>query len=337
MNLRTLVRLAWDGRLRVMVRLARELRSYYRVLWVASAARSGILRRLSAGPVAFEELAAAFAPDPAARDGLASWLRLGVALRELRGGARGYRLRGLLARRSVDAAHDAAAALLEEAARLHHPLVLEEPARARENRPWALADYDHPLVARSSRLLEPFVAEALEAAVPREGAVRLLEVGCGSGVYVRLACERNPRLSALAVELDPAVASAARENSRAWGIETRVVVEAGDIRARPPDPSYDLATLHNNVYYFPVAERGTLLRHLRGFLRPGGALLVTTACRGGSFGLEVLDLWASTTAGAGRLPDRDELLAQLREAGFSDPRARSLIWGDRYYAFSARA
>ena len=39
---------------------------------------------------------------------------------------------------------------------------------------------------------------------------------------------------------------------------------------RAAEPAFDLATLHNNIYYFPVAERVSLLRHVRGFLRPGG-------------------------------------------------------------------
>ena len=54
----------------------------------------------------------------------------------------------------------------------------------------------------------------------------------------------------------------ARQNVAAWGVADRVTIETGDVRARRAEPSYDLVTLHNNVYYFPVDERVALLQGL---------------------------------------------------------------------------
>jgi hypothetical protein len=86
---------------------------------------------------------------------------------------------------------------------------------------------------------------------------------------------------------------------------------------------------------FPVGDRPALFAHLRGFLRPGGRLLLTTACRGGSAAMEVLSLWAALTDGCGRLPDRAELTTQLQAAGFGAVRDLSLVPGDRFLAFVA--
>jgi len=110
-------------------------------------------------------------------------------------------------------------------------------------------------------------------------------------------------------------------------------VEVGDIRRRAPAAAFDLATLHQNIYYFPAAERPALLRHVRGFLKPGGRLLLTTECLGSSTAAAVLDLWGAMTAGCGRLPEPDELAAQLAAAGFAGVAARSLIPGESFYAF----
>ena len=55
----------------------------------------------------------------------------------------------------------------------------------------------------------------------------LLEIGCGSAVYIRPAAARNPELIAVGLGLPPEVAAMARGN---------------------------LASLHNNIYYFPVDE-----------------------------------------------------------------------------------
>jgi len=118
-------------------------------------------------------------------------------------------------------------------------------------------------------------------------------------------------------------------------LETRVKVETGDIRARTPDEPFDIATLYNNIYYFPVAERVELLRHIGSFLKPGAFLLLTTCCQGGSLGAEALNLWGAATSGAGRLPAENELIGQLREAGYSTVKARNLLPGDRFMSFQA--
>ena len=184
-------------------------------------------------------------------------------------------------------------------------------------------------------ILEVFQAEIIRSTFPARGALRLLEIGCGSGVYPRYAAKRNPSLTALGLELQPAVAEMARRNLRGWGLETRVKVETCDVREKVPDEPFDIATLYNNIYYFPVDERVALLGHIGSFLRPGGFLLLTTCCQGGSLGAEALNLWGAATAGAGRLPAEEELISQLREAGYSSVKTKNLLPGDRFVAFQA--
>src|SRR4029453_6197719 len=108
-----------------------------------------------------------------------AWRAVGVRLGELSLDERGYSVRGRLARRLAEADHDAVAALVEEAASLHYSMLRELPARAREARPMTLADQDGRRIARSSRGLEPILGEAVDDVVPADGAVRLLEIGCG--------------------------------------------------------------------------------------------------------------------------------------------------------------
>jgi hypothetical protein len=78
-----------------------------------------------------------------------------------------------------------------------------------------------------------------------------------------------------------------------------------------------------------------VLGHIRRFLRPGGFLLVTTCCQGGSLGAEALNLWGAATHGAGRLPAEPELVSQLREAGYRNVKTKNLLPGDRFVAFQA--
>jgi SAM-dependent methyltransferase len=333
MRLRTLLALARSGQLGLLLSTSRALRPYYRLAFLAAAASSGALKVLAEGPVPLDALAARLGVPRSMRDGLEAWLRVGVWVGELRAGPQGYGLRGGPARRLADTANDAAAALIEEAGTLHHRFITESPRRLRDGQPFTLADQNGPLVARSSRMVEPFVCEAVDDAIPRDGAVRLLEIGCGSAVYIRHAARRNAALTALGLELQPDVAEVARENVRRWDLASRVAIEVGDIRARVPEPAFDLATLHNSIYYFPVEARVDVLRHVARFLRPGGRLLLTSICLGKGAAVDVLNLWAAMTDGCGRLPAPREMVAQMEQAGYTAVVSRSLIPSDSFYSF----
>jgi SAM-dependent methyltransferase len=306
----------------------------YRGAFLTAASAHGLLRALAEQPRSAEEVAALLRPG-ANVEPLRAWLDLGVRLGELKKTRRGYALRGFFAKGLARVKNDAIAAALEEVTRFHHEVLLGAPALFTEGRRLSLADQDGALIARSTRVIEPFVEEAVDAFIPKSGPQRLLEVGCGTGVYVRHALARNPRVTAVALELQAEVADLARRNFDAWGLGDRVEVVHGDLRALEFQPQFDRITLHNNIYYFPVEERVRVLARVRRFLAPGGQVLITTACRGGNVGLEVLNLWFASADCGGRLPDAEEMLRQLRDAGFESPRALRLIPGDQYYAFRA--
>jgi SAM-dependent methyltransferase len=333
MKLRTLFSLIGNGQLAVMLSMARVVGPYHRLAFVASGLSNGVLRKLAAGPVALDALAADLGAGSAMRDGLEAWLQLGVAVGELRCGADGYTLRGKLSRQLTDPTNDAAAAFIEEVALLHNTLISESTDRLRRASPFTLADQDARLVARSSRLAEPFICEALDAVIPTHGPVKLFEIGCGTAAYIRYAAARNLGLTALGIDLQPGAAALAAENISGWNLATRVAIECGDVTRRNPEPVFDVATLHQNIYYFPVQSRVTVLRHVRGFLKPGGRLLLTTFCQGRGIGGGVLSLWGAMTEGCGRLPTPAEMMEQLAEAGFCDVTRRRLIPFESFHAF----
>ncbi len=337
MKLFTLWSLLRGGRLPLLLKLSRLLNSSYRANFLSAAAASGLLDLLAAGPVPFQEIAARLAPDPAFLDALTSWLQVGVKLGDLRQNEQGYFLGSRLAKKLADPRHDYAAAFLEEAVVLHRDLIRRFPLLAKEKRRFTLADQDGELIARSSRMIEPLVFEAIDSAVPKTGSFRLLEVGCGSGIYLKYSLERNPNLLALGIELQPPVAQAARSNLESWRLDQRADIVVGDIRTKNPKPIFDLVTLHNNIYYFPFDHRPELLSFLRGFLKPGGRLLLTTGCRGGSVIMELLNLWGAATEGCGQLPTPQEMVQHLRQGGFSGIKAHRLYPFETFYSFLGTA
>lgn len=334
MVLKPFLGLLRDGQLGALLGVGSELKSFYKLTYVAAAGESGLLDRLAKGPATLDLLAEYYSAAGQGKEALEAWLQLGVRLHLLTAGPNGYSLKGL-AETLAQPENDAALALAQEVAGLHHKLIAETLPKLRRNELWSLADQDGELIARSSRILEAFQAEVIQRTVPARGALRLIEIGCGSGVYVRYAAERNPALTARAVELQPAVAEVARNNFQKWNLEDRVTVEQIDIRAKTPDETFDIATLYNNIYYFPVEERVALLEHVGSFVKPGGFLLLTTCCQGGSLAAEALNLWAAATTGSGRLPAEEELIGQLRQARFGTVKTMNLLPGDRFVAFQA--
>lgn len=333
MKLSTVVSLATSGRVQALRELLSLSTEATRVHFLAAAARAGLLKALCDGAREESSLAASLGL-PAGSGAFRAWLEVGAALGELEVASGHWALGSRLARALAQERNDDLSAILEEVATLHARLLHETPERIRDGRPFTLADQDGELIARSSRILEPLMEEVIAEHVPAHGPFRLLEVGCGSGVYLRFAAERNRELTALGLELQVQVAQRARENLATWKVGDRVRVEAQDLRQRPPEPAFNLVTLHNNIYYFPAAERMSVLRHAAGFLAPGGKLLVTTVGRGGTPSGAVLHLWGEATEGCGGLPEPQVLCDQLKEAGLVSVSCRNVGAPlERFYSF----
>jgi SAM-dependent methyltransferase len=224
---------------------------------------------------------------------------------------------------------------LQEIVDYHYVYVVDTPTMLRKQEWFPFDEVPGELVARSSRVSEPFIFEAVDAAIPSQGEFQLLEVGCGSGVYIQRACTRNPQLRAVGLELQEKVAVMARRNIQAWGLQDRTTIEHCDVRKYASSQKFDLVTLHQNIYYFPVQEREDLCQHLKAYLKPGGQVLFTSACQGGGPGIQGLNIQVSTTEGLSPLPDPDQLCQQLKAAGFSEVRTKRLLPFESLWAFRA--
>lgn len=329
----TLARRGW---LRPMIELGWLGRSAYRVAFRGAGLESGLLRELDHQPSSVAGLMSRLDFQPDMADGLASWLDAGVACGELsRDGEGRYVIRRQSLKKLLRPANDPVAAFTIEMATLHHRLLLETPRRLASGERFAVSEADPAVIARSSRLSEPWITSALERCAPQSEPVRLLEVGCGSGTHIRTAAQMNRQLTAVGLELQEPAAEIARRNIATWGLDERVEIAVGDIRDRTPDASADLVTLHQNIYYFREQDQVELFQHLAGFLAPGGTLLVMTAVRTGTLASATLDLWGAMSEGCSRLPVPDELVARMHEAGLRDARAAKLGSDGLYYAFVA--
>jgi len=317
MNVMTAAKCFLASKPSVFFRTFRALNETYRAAFVSTAAAEGVLELLRRGPQEATTIASALGLDGSVKE-LETWLDLGVSLGELRRDSDGrYRLRGALSRRLAEPDNDTPLAYLRARIEVILDYVTKTPERLRRGERFTLDDGIGELFARSSRTVEPLLFDLVDRVVPETGRCRLLEVGCGSGVYIRRACRRNEELEAVGIDLSRQAADFARKNLDDWGLGDRVQVETGDIRAFSDGGGFDIVTFYNLIYYFPESERPAVLGHLYELVRPGGLLVLMTITKGGNPATRTMDLWSTMTEGCGPLPSRSQLEDQLDEAGFS--------------------
>jgi len=111
---------------------------------------------------------------------------------------------------------------------------------------------------------------------------------------------------------------------------------AGPLRCRHPAP-YDLIILLNILYYFPATEREEFLRKLRSLLAPQGVIAIAMPVQGRGKDLAAanLNMVNCSLNGLTPLPDLDDLLNLLKEAGFSHIRVQRLNPGSAFCGISA--
>lgn len=322
---------------REMLQMMQSGKAFLRLHFLCAAFESGLLAALRA-PQSASELGQSL---PVQRpEMLRALLDLGQSLNEfsLRGGR--YHLRGRLSRTLATPEGDPLAAAVQAYATYYNSVYRHAAGRLRGE---ALGDYlarIGEVVARFSVLTEPYLRSFIHTAVKGAGPLRVLDVGCGSGVALHSAWQANPQVTGVGLDLDPQVAAQAQGNLRAWGLQDRFQVLGGDIRRPPAGLSgpFELIILFNLIYYFPLAERTGLLASLLRLLAPRGALLLASNFRG--LGRDCwaanLDLAVNSMLGCAPLPELDVLRAQLAQAGYQVVRTERLMSGGEFYGIEAR-
>ena len=248
-------------------------------------------------------------------------------LGELRCRAGRWSLRGWRSKALAVPAADTMRAMVEEALRYDAAVYAGLGRHLRGAPPGDYLRATGAVIARASRLVEPVLAPLLRSLVAERRPRRLLDVGCGTGVYlIHAATAGGPPLGGLGVDRDAGVVALARRHLADAGLAERFEVRHADIRTiQLPAASFDLVLLFQNVCYFGEDERPALLRRLYGLLAPGGALLLASLFAGPSLAAAHDDLLFRATAGCAPLPRRQELDRQLRDAGFTTTRWVQLL------------
>jgi SAM-dependent methyltransferase len=312
-----------------------DSRALVRSLFLSSATRTGLLDALADGAT-FAEIAAWIGCTRPER--LQAWLDVGTELGEIAQRSGRYRLRGIRARAIVAGDTMLSAhyrSMLDYQAGCYADLVgllVSPPGEGRSD-----LDEHADDIAQVSLAATPFIEAYLTSVIAETRPERVLDVGCGTGVYARIVAGLSPQTLVDGIDLAPAVIDAARAEVRAAGLDDRIRLQAGDVRTWTPeaDVGYDLILLLNNVYYFPRGERVALYRGLGRLLTRPGHLIITTLAAPGSVAAAHLNFMLACQTGAAALPRDGELAADLAEAGFADIQAQPIVPTEPFLAVRA--
>ncbi|HEX4347809.1 MAG TPA: class I SAM-dependent methyltransferase [Vicinamibacterales bacterium] len=191
---------------------------------------------------------------------------------------------------------------------------------------------ENPIWVEFARSMVPMMLPAGHAiagmvADPAAGAIKVLDIAAGHGMFGVIIAQHNPKAEVVAVDWAP-VLKVAEENARAAGVESRYKTAPGDAFKVDFGTGYDVVLVPNFLHHFDHATCTTFLKKCHAALKTGGRVVVVefvpnadrvSPPMAAGFSLTML---AGTPAGDAYT--MAELEKQLRDAGFNNISAHAL-------------
>jgi 2-polyprenyl-3-methyl-5-hydroxy-6-metoxy-1,4-benzoquinol methylase len=120
-------------------------------------------------------------------------------------------------------------------------------------------------------ILRPQLLSVMDLLLTDEG--RILDVGCGFGLFAAYFGQTHPRRRIVGVDPDARRVDIARRVAKSLGLREHAFV-AGDIRDVPIQGPFDAVYVLDVMHHLPPEDQWGVLQRLHGLLVPGGVLLV---------------------------------------------------------------
>ena len=132
-------------------------------------------------------------------------------------------------------------------------------------------------------------------AVAGDRPLKVLDVGCGTGVFAARLREAVPLARVWGIDLVPGMLrkGADRWKRHAEGVQP---VQGDSERLPFADGSFDVITCANSFHHYPHQEHA--VREMRRVLRPGGRLMIVDGYRDAPWGWLIYDVCVANVEGA---------------------------------------
>jgi malonyl-CoA O-methyltransferase len=114
--------------------------------------------------------------------------------------------------------------------------------------------------------VQRIVGRMLSDSLPQEGAGRILEIGCGTGIYTDMLLEKHALAEIESVDISPAMIEAAEKRLKSRGVKFIVC----DGEKYTPSGSFDLITSNATLHWF--SDIGASIERYSGYLAKSGTI-----------------------------------------------------------------
>ena len=138
-----------------------------------------------------------------------------------------------------------------------------------------VSSYDNPIVRMYSRvrfiILREYFLEEIEQYLPTSG--RILDIGCGFGLFSLYFASLEPRRRFLGIDLDARRIQYAQDSAKRLGLPN-VEYRVGNAVDWDTDEKFDAIYIVDLLHHMPFRDVPEFLARLRSRLRDGGTLIV---------------------------------------------------------------
>lgn len=248
---------------------------------------------------------------------LASLLDMGCSLKEISCKNGKYKLKGSMAKAFVTSVpiRD----LIRETVQYHAGIAQNIHTYLLKNISGDYLDRVGGLIAESSRLTEPLIKAFIYHNVKKAEKLSILEIGCGSGEYLRYYVDINSSSSGIAIDRDKSAVAIAQRRIKENGITANFTAVQDNIikPVKIRGMEFDLVTSYSNIYYFSDDERLGLFNSVHKMLKENGRFMLATGMKSGGLSSCYYDLIFTATKGLYPLPEADGIVNDMRRCGFS--------------------
>ncbi len=318
MNLRYMLAFMRILKIPGLMPIMKDLQAFLRFNFMFAAYESGLLAALSK-PCSRDELIEKMkVKRPDLLDAL---LDMGLATKELSRDGDVFKIKGKRSKAVINPKGDMVAAVIQANVTYYSDAYRHAADRLMGGELGDDLEDIGDLVARFSKGAEPIIKNFITKIVSKKKSMRVLDIGCGSGVCLRCVHSANGNASGVGIDVDESVAKQAKINIENWGLTERFEIKHGDIRSfsDSTEGSFDLVTLNNILYYFQKHERIELIKDIRSRLSPGGmlAIVMNFDSQGKDLTAANLNMVNCSLKGLTPLPRLEEISEILLKNGFS--------------------